>query len=103
MSASSLRVLRLVCLALLGFVTSSWWSGCADNAYIEGRCGETADCGTIANNIPGSTCVDNKCTCKSGQDACCPEGDPDKCKASGDYACRPFLECHPELIPPEDE
>lgn len=73
--------------------------GCSGTGYISSQCEGTPDCHTEANNIPGSTCVDDRCECPSEMDACCPDGDLANCKEKGDYRCRPYDECHPKEPP----
>lgn len=96
MSATAAWILRISGF-LLGLGSLGWWVGCGEGTYTGGRCGDTPDCRSNDNHIPGTECVESWCECLSGMDKCCPEGDNANCKASGDFRCRPYSECHPDM------
>lgn len=78
-------------------------ASCAPEEFIGGKCAVNWDCRSDLQNIPGSFCKNGKCSCEEGEDLCCfgglflPNGNPLGCEKHGDYRCRPWVECHPEV------
>src|SRR5687768_16401794 len=72
-----------------------------EEEYWGGACGELdEECFSGWNDIPGSICVNHKCTCVEGMELCCLGGWDEYgqpvCGLDDSYRCRPAADCHPE-------